>query len=176
MKHDNDHGHSQPTLNSPAEAVLWPIPRPPVPPPRPKRPRGLPEGCPRLLTFEETRAADVFCSLFDDDDTKGDAHFVRAARAKKSFAELVFWNDATRSLTITGPAGTCITLYDSPKGKTDDDFVIVIKTDDAKRSIGQLEITPVASWVRRTGLLLWYSGGNGLNGKVSSMRLHGPWW
>jgi hypothetical protein len=85
------------------------------------------------------------------------------------------WNDEARSLTFYGPAGSVVSVFDSDNYRTDDDFAIIIKTDDNPICVGSFQNFPAQQWGQRLGYSFFYSGGNGLDGKVTSVRF-GQWW
>ena len=69
-------------------------------------------------------------------------------------------------MEVHGPVGTTITVFDSPKYSTSDDYFVLTKGaadpvcvgsfENARKSLGNSQ----HRW--------FYSGGNGLDGKVSS--------
>lgn len=81
-------------------------------------------------------------------------------------------NDDIKSAVLTNvPAGTKITLYDDPKGRRNKDdyieiwvhkFVASYTINDFERSIGD----------RNSAVQIHYGKDNGLNGKVSYIRLN----
>jgi len=77
------------------------------------------------------------------------------------------WNDdEARSMQVNGPKGTVITVFDSPDGETDDDYFVLEKLDDESVCVDSFERGDVYG-----GKVRWrYSGGNGLDGKVSTYR------
>lgn len=81
-------------------------------------------------------------------------------------------NDEARSMKVYGPAGTTITVFDSPSGSTGDDYFVLEKCDGNPVTVGSFE-NPSG----RVGGGCWsyfYSGGNGLDGKVSTSRWYDP--
>lgn len=80
-------------------------------------------------------------------------------------------NDEMRSLKLRGmKAGQRITFYDRPDGSRDDDFgVLNIDKDipwDDPQVVNRLELTQSSPFFRYA-----YSGGDGLSGKVSHIRV-----
>jgi len=84
-------------------------------------------------------------------------------------------NDEFVSVDFRGPAGTTVTVYDSYSFGQTDDFAIMIKTDDDPVCVVNFEEVEPGRWYNYRGYQIWYSGGNGLDGKVSSLRW-GRWW
>jgi len=81
-------------------------------------------------------------------------------------------NDEARSMQVFGPAGTTITVFDSPGSSTSDDYFVLEKCDANPVTVGSFE-----SPTDRVNGSCWsyfYSGGNGLDGKVSSFRWYDP--
>lgn len=84
-------------------------------------------------------------------------------------------NDEARSMDLRGSSGTIATVFDSPRAATTDDFAIIQKTDNRAVCVSTFENSSPGKWVRHRGYLIWYSGGNGLDGKVSYAKW-GKWW
>lgn len=84
-------------------------------------------------------------------------------------------NDEFKSLDFRGPAGTVVTVYDARGFAQTDDFAVMIKTDNSPACVWNFEEETPGKWYTYRGYKIWYSGGNGLDGKVSSVRW-GQWW
>eukprot|EP01083_Nonionella_stella_P204926 746695_1 len=81
-------------------------------------------------------------------------------------------NDETRSLKImSAKAGTKITLWDNPDGKTDDDFYVidVLKDITSPQTVEHYETNMDTYYIRGR-----YYRDNGLNGKVSRIKITVP--
>ena len=74
-------------------------------------------------------------------------------------------NDWAKSMVVYGPAGTVITLFDNPNGATGDDFFVLKKLDDEPVRVDSFEGDPT---ITGGEVDKFYSGGNGLDGKVSA--------
>lgn len=81
-------------------------------------------------------------------------------------------NDEARSMKLHGPAGTLVTIFDHPKAATSDDYLVVVKEVDGPICIGSFE--HAAQLLAGTPHQWFYSGGNGLDGKVSTFRWSDP--
>ncbi len=81
-------------------------------------------------------------------------------------------NDEARSMMVYGPADTVITVFDDKKASTRRDYFVLIKGDDAPVCVGSFNNPSVSlgnskhSW--------FYSGGKGLDGKVSTFEWSDP--
>jgi len=73
-------------------------------------------------------------------------------------------NDEARSMTVHGEAGTVVSVFDHSRGSTSDDSFVVIKGDDSPMCVTSFE-SPSTSGGQASDW--FYSGGNGLDGKVS---------
>lgn len=80
------------------------------------------------------------------------------------------WNDEARSMDFRGSTGTYVTVYDSRDYAQTDDFAVIRKTDNDPVCISTFENDEPGKWIEHRGYRIWYSGGNGLDGKVSSVR------
>eukprot|EP01084_Bolivina_argentea_P314552 544839_1 len=81
-------------------------------------------------------------------------------------------NDETRSLRIMDArAGTKITLWDNPDGKTDDDFYVidVLRDITSPQTVENYETNMETHYIRGR-----YIRDNGLNGKVSRIKITVP--
>lgn len=85
------------------------------------------------------------------------------------------WNDKARSLSFEGPTGSIVSVFDSRNYGVKDDYAIIIKTDEEPVCVRTFERTPAGRWIADRGYVIFYSGGNNLDGKVSSIRF-GRWW
>jgi hypothetical protein len=79
-------------------------------------------------------------------------------------------NDEARSMEVVGPSGTVVSVFDSPSGRTNDDYFVLEKTDDNDVCVSSFENPTLSGGDGRW----FYSGGNGLDGKVSTFRWHDP--
>lgn len=82
-------------------------------------------------------------------------------------------NDEARSMKVYGGPGTVITAFDNPGAETQDDYFVLRKSDSKPlcvgsfdRARGRFDPPSRSSW--------FYSGGNGLDGKVSTFRWYDP--
>ncbi|MGC9460323.1 hypothetical protein [Vibrio genomosp. F10] len=81
-------------------------------------------------------------------------------------------NDKAKSLTLRDvPEGTVIKIYDDPKLSSGDDYLVITVTEDIFDSyiIGNFEQSYIDETVN-----VYYSEDNGLNGKVSAVRIVVP--
>jgi hypothetical protein len=81
-------------------------------------------------------------------------------------------NDEARSMEVHGPAGTTISVFDSPKASTSDDYFVITKSDDEPVCVGSFE--GARATLGETSNEWFYSGGNGLDGKVSTFTWSDP--
>jgi len=81
-------------------------------------------------------------------------------------------NDEARSMKLHGPAGTLIAVFDDPKASTKDDYFVVTKEVDEPICVGSFDHS--AQLLSGTRQHWFYSGGNGLDGKVSTFRWSDP--
>ncbi len=81
-------------------------------------------------------------------------------------------NDEARSMKLHGPAGTLIAVFDDPKASTSDDYFVLTKEIDEPICVGSFDHS--AQLLSGTRHHWFYSGGNGLDGKVSTFRWHDP--
>jgi hypothetical protein len=79
-------------------------------------------------------------------------------------------NDEARSMDLRGPTGTTFRVYDSRNFARTDDFSQIQKKDGNAVCVSSFEHSSPGEWVSFRGYWLWYSGGNGLDGKVSSIQ------
>ena len=82
-------------------------------------------------------------------------------------------NDEARSMKVYGGPGTVITAFDHAEAGTQDDYFVLRKRDSKPlcvgsfdRARGRFDPPSRSEW--------FYSGGNGLDGKVSTFRWHDP--
>ncbi len=81
-------------------------------------------------------------------------------------------NDEARSMEVHGPAGTTVSVFDSPKASTSDDYFVITKNDDQPLCVGSFE--SARATLGETSHQWFYSGGNGLDGKVSTFTWTDP--
>lgn len=81
-------------------------------------------------------------------------------------------NDEARSMEVHGPAGTTITVFDSPKAATEDDYFVLTKRTSDPVCVGSFESARPS--LESTPHEWFYSGGNGLDGKVSTFTWSDP--
>lgn len=81
-------------------------------------------------------------------------------------------NDEARSMKLYGPSGTVITVFDHPAGSTSDDYFVFTKGVDDPVCVGSFE--NAGGILAATPHRWFYSGGNGLDGKVSTFRWSDP--
>ena len=81
-------------------------------------------------------------------------------------------NDEARSMKLHGPAGTQIAVFDHPRGETSDDYFVITKAVDEPVCVGSFDHS--AQLMSGSRHAWFYSGGNGLDGKVSTFRWHDP--
>ncbi len=81
-------------------------------------------------------------------------------------------NDEARSMKVYGPAGTIVSVFDSPQATTDDDYFVLIKGTDEPVCVGSFEYPHKT--LEGSENVWFYSGGNGLDGKVSTFRWTDP--
>ncbi len=81
-------------------------------------------------------------------------------------------NDEARSIKVYGPPGTVVAVFDSPDASTADDYFVLEKHRPEPVCVSSLEVASVS--LEGSGHTWFYSGGNGLEGKVSSMRWYDP--
>jgi hypothetical protein len=82
-------------------------------------------------------------------------------------------NDEARSMKVYGGAGTVLTAFDAPDASTQDDYFVLRKQDDRPICVGSFE--GARGHFDPPGRPKWfYSGGNGLDGKVSTFRWSDP--
>jgi hypothetical protein len=81
-------------------------------------------------------------------------------------------NDEARSMEIHGPAGTTISVFDSPNASTSDDYFVITKNDDQPVCVGSFD--GARATLGETNNEWFYSGGNGLDGKVSTFTWTDP--
>ncbi|HEX7815560.1 hypothetical protein [Dyella sp.] len=80
-------------------------------------------------------------------------------------------NDEARSARIVGlPAGTRISIYDSPSGSTSDDYTIIT----LRRNIEDLVIPTFQQNVNNADIEMVFRRHNGLDGKVSRIKIEPP--
>jgi hypothetical protein len=82
-------------------------------------------------------------------------------------------NDEAQSMKVYGGPGTVVTAFDHPDAETQDDYFVLRKKDSSPICVGSFDhargrFDPPSrsSW--------FYSGGNGLDGKVSTFRWYDP--
>ena len=81
-------------------------------------------------------------------------------------------NDEARSMKVHGPRGTVITVFDDPGASTRDDYFVVTKGVDDPICIGSFD--HAGQLLAGSNHQWFYSGGNGLDGKVSTFRWIDP--
>ena len=78
-------------------------------------------------------------------------------------------NDEARSVRLFDiEKGSIIRLYDSPQGRTNDDWISI----EARRDISNLCVANLERSTTSSGLRVTYHRNNGLNGKVSHIRVY----
>lgn len=81
-------------------------------------------------------------------------------------------NDDAKSLRIVAaPAGTVITVYDSPSGSQSDDYTVITVTNNI---VHPLVVANLESNASTSHVTVRHHHHNGLNGKVSSIRVSVP--
>ena len=85
------------------------------------------------------------------------------------------WNDEARSLCFVGPAGAAVTVYNKRDQALTGPYASIIKTDAEPVCVSTFELGTSGEWYDRRGYKIWYSGGDELDGSVSSIRF-GRWW
>ena len=81
-------------------------------------------------------------------------------------------NDEARSMMVYGPSKTVLTVYDDKKGNTRKDYFVLIKGDDEPVCVGSFDNPSVS--LGKTPHKWFYSGGKGLDGKVSTFTWSDP--
>lgn len=80
-------------------------------------------------------------------------------------------NDRARSMVLTNaPAGTSITVYDSPDCKTNDDYATVY----VRRNLARVRVDSFQTSFESADLQVFYYKKNGLDERVSCVRINVP--
>jgi hypothetical protein len=82
-------------------------------------------------------------------------------------------NDEARSMKIYGGPGTVLTAFDDPDGRTLDDYFVILKQDDRPVCVGSFD-DPERRTSQPRRSIWFYSGGDGLDGKISTFRWADP--
>jgi hypothetical protein len=87
--------------------------------------------------------------------------------------ESCWTNDEARSMKVYGGESTVITVFDDSEGATHDDYFVLRKTDEQPICVGSFD-APRGRFDPPTPSTWFYSGGDGLDGKVSTFRWNDP--
>lgn len=123
----------------------------------------------------EFPAADIRVELYEHDNFLGDRKTIyRDSRAGATFGDIPHlrvlrgWNDKVRSLTLHGPPGTSLRIYDSDNYQLNDDAMKITIPDGATQvSVARIDSDPVPGvrWLKDPD-----NDHEGLAGKVTSIR------
>jgi hypothetical protein len=122
----------------------------------------------------QARLAGPTARLHENNGCTGDALNIGQ---NQNIADLRFsgFNDEARSVTLDGPAGAYFSAFDRSQFHLTDDYTIIRKSDGQPVCIVTFRQPEIGRWVPYRGYDMWYSGGNGIDGKISSVRW-GHWW
>ena len=81
-------------------------------------------------------------------------------------------NDEARSMMVYGPSKTVLTVFDDKKANTRRDYFVLIKGDDEPVCVGSFDNPSVS--LGKSSHKWFYSGGKGLDGKVSTFAWSDP--
>ena len=82
-------------------------------------------------------------------------------------------NDEAQSMKVYGGPGTVVTAFDHPDAETQDDYFVLRKKDSNPICVGSFDQAR-GRFDPPTRSSWFYSGGNGLDGKVSTFRWYDP--